>query len=106
MIIGRTNLYVSVVRRYTEYQIADLLFFFFFFLVIICWKGYACTVYVFLFWPNLRITLMGVVKKDAKCHFIILNSVLIPMNNVFVLMADVKIGCYFNNSIFFIKKYN
>ena len=49
---------------------------------------------------------MGVAKKGAKCYFIILNSVLASMNSVFALMIGVKIGCHFNNSMFFIKKYN
>ena len=35
-----------------------------------------------------------------------LNSVLVPMNSIFTLMVGVKIGCHFNNSKFFIKKYN
>ena len=37
----------------------------------------------------------------VKDHFITLNSVLVFMNSVFVSMVDVKIGYYFNNSIFF-----
>ena len=45
-------------------------------------------------------------KKGAKCHFVTLNSVLTPMNSVFVPMVGVKMGCHFNNSMFFIKKYN
>ena len=50
---------------------------------------------------------MGVAKNGGiNCHFITLNSVLTLMNSVFVQMVDVKIGCHFNNSIFFIKKYN
>ena len=48
---------------------------------------------------------MGVAKKRGiKCHFTTLNNVLTPMNNVFAIMIDVKMGCYFNNSMFFIKK--
>ena len=43
-------------------------------------------------------------KKGVKCYFTTLNSVLTLMNNVFALMVGVKIGCYFNNSMFFIKK--
>ena len=42
----------------------------------------------------------------VKCHFTILNSVLTFMNSIFAPMAGVKMGCHFNNSIFFIKKYN
>ena len=43
---------------------------------------------------------MRVVKKwGVKCHFIFIDS-------VFALMIGVKIGCYFNNSMFLIKKYN
>ena len=45
-------------------------------------------------------------KRGAKYHFATLNSVLAPMNNVFAPMVDVKMGCYFNNSMFFIKNYN
>ena len=40
----------------------------------------------------------------VKCHFATLNSILTFMNNVFAPMVDVKMGCYFNNSMFFIKK--
>ena len=40
-------------------------------------------------------------KRGAKCHFVTLNIVLAPMNNVFAPMVDVKMGCYFNNSMFF-----
>ena len=54
----------------------------------------------------IRVILTGVIKKiDTKCHFVILNSVLAPINIVFALIIGVKIGCYFNISIFFIKKY-
>ena len=49
---------------------------------------------------------MGVVKKDTKCYFIILNIILVLMNSVFTPMVGVKIGCHFNNSMFFIKKYD
>ena len=49
---------------------------------------------------------MGVAKKDTKCYFIILNIILVLMNSVFVPMVGVKIGCHFNNSMFFIKKYD
>ena len=45
-------------------------------------------------------------KWDVKCHFVTLNSVLILINSVFAIMVSVKMGRYFNNSIFFIKKYN
>ena len=45
-------------------------------------------------------------KRGAKCHFTTLNSVLAPMNSVFTPMVGVKMGCHFNNSMFFIKKYN
>ena len=45
-------------------------------------------------------------KMVVKCHFATLNSVLAPMNSIFTPMVDVKIGCHFNNSMFFIKKYN
>ena len=45
-------------------------------------------------------------KRGVKCHFATLNSVLALMNSVFAPMVDVKMGCYFNNSMFFIKKYN
>ena len=54
-------------------------------------------------------TPMGVAKKrvpKSKYYFVILNSVLVLMNNVFAPMVGVKMGCYFNNSMFFIKKYN
>ena len=47
---------------------------------------------------------MGVVKKDVKCHFTILNSVLVFMNSVFTPMIGIKMGCYFNNSMFFLLK--
>ena len=48
---------------------------------------------------------MGVAKKmGVKCYFTTLNGVLAPMNSVFAPMVGVKIGCYFNNSMFFIKK--
>ena len=43
-------------------------------------------------------------KWSAKCHFITLNSILITINNVFALKVGTKIGCHFNNSMFFIKK--
>ena len=36
----------------------------------------------------------------------ILNSVLTLINSVFVPMVGVKMGCHFNNSMFFIIKYN
>ena len=50
---------------------------------------------------------MGVTKKKGvKYHFVILNSVLASMNSIFALMIGVKIRYHFNNSIFFIKKYN
>ena len=50
---------------------------------------------------------MGVAKKrGVKYYFATFNSILAPMNNIFALMVDIKIGCYFNNSMFFIKKYN
>ena len=42
----------------------------------------------------------------AKCHFTTLNSVLTPMNVIFAPMIVAKIRCHFNNSMFFIKKYN
>ena len=42
----------------------------------------------------------------VKCHFATLNSVLASMNSVFTPMVGVKMGCHFNNSMFFIKKYN
>ena len=48
---------------------------------------------------------MGVAKKKgAKCHFVILNSVLVFINSVFTPILGVKIGYHFNNSMFFIKK--
>ena len=49
---------------------------------------------------------MGVVKKSIKCYFVTLNSILVFINSVFTLIIDIKIGYHFNNSIFFIKKYN
>ena len=50
---------------------------------------------------------MGVAKNGGgKGYFITLNNILVPMNNVFAPMVGVKMGCHFNNSIFFIKKYN
>ena len=42
-------------------------------------------------------------KWSAKCHFTILNSVLVFINSFFVLMVCVKIRCYFNNLIFLLK---
>ena len=48
----------------------------------------------------LRATPMGVVK----CHFATLDSVLTPMNSIFAPIVGVKMGCHFNNSMFFIKK--
>ena len=46
---------------------------------------------------------MGVVKNGGvKCHFVILNSVLSPLYSVFAPMIDVKMGCHFNNSMFFL----
>ena len=45
-------------------------------------------------------------KWGIKYHFVTLNSVLTPMNSVFVPMIGVKMGYHFNNSMFFIKKYN
>ena len=48
---------------------------------------------------------MGVAKKG------VLNTILQPcvlalMNSVFASMVGVKMGCHFNNLMFFIKKYN
>ena len=43
-------------------------------------------------------------KRGVKCHFVILNSVLAHINNVFVSTVGVKMGCQFNNSMFFILK--
>ena len=40
-------------------------------------------------------------KWDVKCHFTTLNSVLTPINSVFAPMVSVKMGCHFNNSMFF-----
>ena len=45
-------------------------------------------------------------KWGAKCHFATLNSVLSPLNSVFAPMVGAKLGCHFNNLMFFIKKYN
>ena len=56
---------------------------------------------------GLRATPMGVVKNGgAKCYFATLNSVLAPLNIVFAPMVGAKLGCHFNNLMFFIKKYN
>ena len=54
----------------------------------------------------LSATSMAGVKKSIRCYFVILNSVLTPINNIFAPIIDVKMGCHFNNLIFFIKKYN
>ena len=43
-------------------------------------------------------------KWGAKYHFVTLNSVLASMNSVFTPMVGAKMGCHFNNSMFFIKK--
>ena len=40
----------------------------------------------------------------AKCHILTFNSVLASLTSVFALMVCIKIGCHFNNSMFFIKK--
>ena len=40
-------------------------------------------------------------KRGVKCHFTILNSVLTPLNSAFPPMIGAKMGCHFNNSIFF-----
>ena len=42
----------------------------------------------------------------AKYHFTTLNSVLAPINSIFAPIVGIKMGYHFNNSIFFIKKYN
>ena len=65
-----------------------------FFLVLLFDKRKSCPLF-----PTFR-----VVKKGAKFHFTILNSILTFMNGIFVLMIGVKIEYYFNNLIFFIKK--
>ena len=44
--------------------------------------------------------------KGRQMSFYNLNSVLAPMISIFALMVGVKMGCHFNNSMFFIKKYN
>ena len=43
-------------------------------------------------------------KWDAKCHFTTLNNVLALMNSIFTPMIGAKMRCYFNYSMFFIKK--
>ena len=42
----------------------------------------------------------------AKSHFVTLNNVLALINSFFAPLVDDKMGCHFNNSMFFIKKYN
>ena len=50
---------------------------------------------------------MGVAKNGMSNAILqSSNSVLILMNNIFALMVGVKMRYHFNNSIFFIKKYN
>ena len=43
-------------------------------------------------------------KRNVKYYFTILNSVLTFINSIFVSIVGVKIGCHFNNLMFFIKK--
>ena len=65
-------------------------------------------VFVFQFHPHhlfqnptrIRATPMRIAKNEVT-----LNSVLELLNGVFAPMIGVKIGCHFNNSMFFIKKY-
>ena len=38
-------------------------------------------------------------KWSVKCHFT--SSILTPLNNIFTPMIDIKMRCYFNNSMFF-----
>ena len=40
----------------------------------------------------------------VKCHFTTLNSILAHLNCIFASMIGVKIGCHFNNSMFFLLK--
>ena len=40
-------------------------------------------------------------KWGVKYHFTTLNSVLTPLNSAFPLMVGAKMGCHFNNSMFF-----
>ena len=40
-------------------------------------------------------------KWGVKCHFATLNSVLAILNSVFAPMVGTKMGCHFNNSMFF-----
>ena len=47
---------------------------------------------------EVRATPMQVVKNGGdKCNFVILNSVLVPLNIFFAPMVGVKMGCHFNN---------
>ena len=50
---------------------------------------------------------MGVIKNRVLNVILqTLNSVLVPLNSVLAPMIGAKMGCYFNNSMFLIKKYN
>ena len=40
-------------------------------------------------------------KWGVKCHFTTLNSVLALLNSVFAPMVGAKMGCHFNNLMFF-----
>ena len=43
-------------------------------------------------------------KWGVKYYFAILNSVLATLNSLFAPMVGAKMGCHFNNSIFFLLK--
>ena len=50
---------------------------------------------------------MGVTKNEVSNAILKpLTVFLTPMNSVFTQMIGNKIKCHFNNSMFFIKKYN
>ena len=56
---------------------------------------------------NHKINFNGSYQKwGAKYHFETLNNVLTLMNSIFTSMVGAKMKCYFNYSMFFIKKYN
>ena len=53
-----------------------------------------------LLFPCLRATPIGVAKNRVP-KAILLSYVLTPLNSIFVSMVGAKIGCHFNNSMFF-----
>ena len=52
------------------------------------------SIYIFY---NYTLEQLQLPKKDVKCHFAILNSVLAPLNSIFALIVGAKMGCHFNN---------